>query len=185
MKKQLSLIDKDISYILRTSSRAKNLRLSIDLSGELVVTKPWFVSARQAEKFVKQKSSWVLKKLKAIENRPQNSPLTQVNTDDYQRLKERARALALAKVAKFNQFYNFDYNRIFIRNQKTRWGSCSTKKNLNYNFRITLLSERQVDYIIVHELCHLGEMNHSSQFWSLVEQTIPYYQEARKELRSI
>lgn len=182
---EINLAGKTVEYTLRKSNRARNLRLTINLSGELIVTKPWFVSARQAEKFIKQKSSWVLKKLKAIENRPPNSPLAQVNVDDYHRLKESARVLAVAKVKKFNEFYNFGYNRIFIRNQKTRWGSCSAKKNLNYNFRIALLPEKQADYIIVHELCHLGEMNHSPRFWSLVEQTIPYYKEVKKELQKI
>jgi len=185
MTRKINLAGEDIYYRLRTSSRAKSLRLSIDFSGELAVTKPWFVSTRQAEKFIKQKSTWVLKKLKNIEGRAKNSLITRVNADDYQRLKEPARVLALATLEKFNVFYNFNYNRISIRNQRTRWGSCSAKKNLNYNFRIALLPEKQADYIIVHELCHLKEMNHSPRFWALVEQTIPYYKEVKKELQKI
>lgn len=173
----------NIEYTIRKSNRARNLRLTINLDGELIVTKPWLVSTRQAEKFVQQKSDWILKKMTAMKRRGDNSPLANVSAADYLKYKEQARVLVTQKVAEFNRLYDHDYNRIFIRNQKTRWGSCSAKKNLNYNFRIALLPERLVDYIIVHELCHLRELNHSPRFWGLVEQAIPDYKETRKELR--
>jgi len=178
----MNIFDKNIGYSLRTSFRAKNLRLTVNLQGELIVTKPWFVSTRQAEKFVQQKSVWIAKKIKAVKEK---SLLVGIGVDDYYRLKEQTRVFVTQKVEKFNEFYHFDYRRIFIRNQQTRWGSCSIQKNLNYNFRLVLLPERQADYIIVHELCHLREMNHSPRFWHLVSQTIPDYQEARRELRKI
>lgn len=183
--KEINLAGKMVEYTLRPSNRARNLRLTINLDGELVVTKPWLVSTRQAEKFIQQKADWILKKMVTMKKRGNNSLLANISAADYLRYKEQARALATQKVAEFNQQYGHDYSRIFIRNQKTRWGSCSAKKNLNYNFRIALLPEKLVDYIIVHELCHLRELNHSPRFWSLVEKAIPYYKEARKELRNI
>ncbi|MBU1178102.1 M48 family metallopeptidase [Patescibacteria group bacterium] len=182
---QIELSDAAINYTLRTSNRARNLRLTINLDGELVVTKPWLVSTRQVERFMQQKAGWILKKMTAIKTRGNNSLLANVGAADYLKYKEQARALAIQKVTDFGQIYGLGYNRIFIRNQKTRWGSCSAQKNLNYNFRIALLPERLVDYIIVHELCHLQELNHSQRFWALVGQEIPYYKEARKELRNI
>ena len=91
--------------------------------------------------------------------------------------------LALKKIEAFNKIYQFKYNRVSIRNQKTRWGSCSKSGNLNFNYKIALLPEKLVDYIIVHELCHLKEFNHSEKFWALVSITIPDYTIVRTELK--
>jgi len=89
----------------------------------------------------------------------------------------------MKKVAKFNKIYGFEYNKINIKNQKTRWGSCSKKGNLNFNYKIALLPERMAEYIVVHELCHLGEFNHSRKFWNLVAKTMPEYQEITEDLK--
>jgi len=104
---------------------------------------------------------------------------------EYQTLKEFARALVHHKLEHFNAFYNFSYNRVSIKNMKTRWGSCSTKKNLNFHYKIIELPTELADYLIVHELCHLGEFNHSDKFWILVEKTIPHYKTLRTRLRAI
>lgn len=102
-----------------------------------------------------------------------------------QYLKEKQNAFNLAKerLEYFNKFYNYKWNRIIIRNQKTRWGSCSKKGNLNFNYKIALLSSEMADYIIVHELCHLKEFNHSRNFWELVEKTIPNYKKIKQKLK--
>jgi predicted metal-dependent hydrolase len=102
---------------------------------------------------------------------------------DYFRNKERARKLIMKRLDYFSQKYNFRFNKVSIRNQKTRWGSCSKKGNLNFNYRLIYLPQRQIDYIIVHELCHLKYLNHSKKFWNLVGKIIPNYREVRKELR--
>ena len=102
---------------------------------------------------------------------------------DYKKHKESARALAHARVAHFNSFYNFPVGRISIRNTKTRWGSCSKKGNLNFNYKILFLSSHMTDYIIVHELCHLKEFNHSQNFWDLVAKIVPEHKAIRSELR--
>src|SRR4051812_20805718 len=88
---------------------------------------------------------------------------------DYLKYKTEALYLTKARLEHFNQFYNFKYNKITIRNQVSRWGSCSKGRNLSFNFRIALLPKEIADYVIVHELCHLGEFNHSKAFWDLVE----------------
>lgn len=88
-----------------------------------------------------------------------------------------------ARLAYFNQFYNFSYNKVFIKNQKTRWGSCSSKGNLNFSYRIIFLSPEAQDYLIVHELCHLKEFNHSQKFWDLVAKQVPNWQEIHQKLR--
>lgn len=107
------------------------------------------------------------------------------NTAEYLQYKEQARILVHAKLAYWNTFYHFSYNRISIKNQKSRWGSCSSKGNLNFHYKIVLLPDELVDYLIVHELCHLGQMNHSKHFWDLVAKTIPDYVVRQKALLSI
>lgn len=119
------------------------------------------------------------------------SNFKKINTE-YLKYKEIARMIVSRKLEKYNAIYSlqkietfFKYNRVAIRDQSSRWGSCSSKGNLNFNYRLALLTERQSDYIIVHELCHLKEMNHSSKFWDLVEQSIPDYKAIRTELKKV
>lgn len=102
---------------------------------------------------------------------------------EYQQNKASAHALALSRLQYFNQFYDYSWKRVSIKNSITRWGSCSRQGNLNFNYRIATLGPELSDYIIVHELCHLGEFNHSRDFWSLVSRAIPNYLELRAELK--
>ena len=99
--------------------------------------------------------------------------------------REHARAFVHIRIQELNAGYNFSFNRIAIRNQRTRWGSCSKQKNLNFNYRIAWLPTHLADYIIVHELCHLQELNHSPNFWTLVSRAVPNHREVRRELREI
>jgi hypothetical protein len=87
------------------------------------------------------------------------------------------------RVYKLADKYNFKVNNISVRNQKTRWGSCSARGNLSFNFNLVQYKKEIIDYVIVHELCHLKEMNHSIKFWLLVEKICPDYKAFRKELK--
>jgi predicted metal-dependent hydrolase len=101
--------------------------------------------------------------------------------------KHRATAFELIsrRLVELNQHYNFKYGKITIRNQKSRWGSCSKSGNLNFNYQILFLPAELRDYILVHELCHVKEFNHGKAFWELVAETIPDYKERRKRLRGL
>jgi hypothetical protein len=99
--------------------------------------------------------------------------------------KEKARALVLSLIAQENLLYQYEIKKVAIRNQSTRWGSCSTKGNLNFNFKIIFLPPALARYIVVHELCHLKEFNHGSDFWKLVSLACPNYALEREELRRI
>ena len=99
--------------------------------------------------------------------------------------KERARILVHERLVYWNQFYKLSFNRVAIRNQGTRWGSCSTKGNLNFNYRLALLPLELVDYVVVHELCHLKHFNHGADFWNHVGHTIPDYKERVQALQAI
>ncbi len=83
----------------------------------------------------------------------------------------------------FNEHYNLKYNRVTFRNQKTRWGSCSSAKNLNFNYRLMMAPIEIIDYVVVHEMCHLKYMNHSAAFWQLVAEEMPEYKEMKKWLK--
>lgn len=96
--------------------------------------------------------------------------------------KEKARSLVAARLEYFNQFYGFKWNRVSIKNTRRRWGSCSKKGNLNFCYKVALIPLEFADYIIVHELCHLGQFNHSKNFWELVTKTVPNHKPIRKKL---
>ncbi len=106
-------------------------------------------------------------------------------TKHYLTHKEAARVLIHERLNHFNEHYGFTYNRVAIRNQRSCWGSCSSLKNLNFSYRILFLPPELQNYIVVHELCHLQEMNHSQNFWSLVEQTLPEYKELKHQLKHV
>ena len=103
----------------------------------------------------------------------------------YAEHKESARDLCHARLEHFNQHYNLQYNRLSIKNTRSRWGSCSSKKNLNFNYRIVFLPVELQDYLIVHELCHLAQMNHGPNFWALVAEQVPNYKQCVAQLRSV
>ena len=103
----------------------------------------------------------------------------------YLEYKEKAREIATSRLEHFNLHYKLTYGKISIRNQKSRWGSCSSKGNLNFNYKIALLPPHLADYVIVHELCHIGQFNHSQKFWDLVGETLPDYEKLVSELKSI
>ena len=182
MLKQIRFRDREISYTLKVSDRARRLRLSIHLDGRLVVTQPRFFSNRLTESFILAHEDWIIKHLDNFSKRP--APLLSAagRRKDYLAKKEQARLLVNGRLTHFNQFYNFKYHKVSIRNQSTRWGSCSRRGNLSFNYRLVDLAPAVSDYIIVHELCHLREFNHSARFWRLVAQTVPDYSERRRHL---
>jgi len=172
----------DLSYIIKTVRRSRHVRLSVHPDGRVIVTKPYFLSQASAEAFLCSKADWIRDKIKYFQDNPALLAKPHDHSD-YLRRKEEARRLVMNRLEYFNGFYGFKYKRISIRDQKTRWGSCSRAGNLNFSYRILELSPAAADYIIVHELCHLSEFNHSSRFWALVAKTISDYSARRRELR--
>jgi predicted metal-dependent hydrolase len=174
----ITINDQKINYEIKPSLKARSLRLEITSSG-LVVVKPWFISMIFLERFIKRQSSWILKNLA---KRQETKKLPNVTSDELIVLKKRAAKILISRLEYFNQKYNFKYKSVSVRNQKTRWGSCSKSGALNFNYRLVLLPENLLDYVVVHELCHLQEMNHSARFWNLVAKTVPDYKDKRKSL---
>lgn len=130
----------------------------------------------------KQARHWLFTKI-ALFKQFKSRVIAKNTTENYLKHKNEAYNLALKRAEYFNKIYHFRFNKITIKNQKTRWGSCSRQGNLNFNYKIALLPQRLSDYIIVHELAHLKAFNHSRQFWNLVEKVLPDYVEIRSELK--
>jgi len=181
--KKITLNSEKIEYTVRKHRTAKRLKLAIYCDGNCVVTLPWRMGFLSADEFIKKNAEWVLEKMKAMKKIGRNSLFARHDHVEYLKLKEHAREMVAKRLEKFNAVYGFKYKGVAIRNQKTRWGSCSSKGNLNFNYKILLLPQRHADYIIVHELCHLKEFNHSKRFWNLVSQTIPEYEKIVEQLR--
>jgi len=135
------------------------------------------------EQFLLENAHWVLEKLEQF--RTAYVDLPRYTTKDYQQNKQRALQFVRQKVQEFNRWYGYKVNNISVKNQKTRWGSCSGKGNLNFNYKILFLPEDVASYIIVHELCHLREFNHSRKFWELVALSFPDYLEIRKDIKKL
>ncbi len=173
----------NVAYKLKHSRRARNLRLAVYYTGDVVVTAPLGFEVGRIEDFLQQKISWVIKKLDFFKNH-HPAPIRKASRKEYLNQKAAALVLAKQKVVLWNQRYNFFYNRVSVKNQSTRWGSCSRKRNLNFNYQILYLPDYLVDYLVVHELCHLQEFNHSAKFWTLVSLAIPNYKICRKELKN-
>lgn len=172
----------NIKYEIRRSKRIKNIRLSIYPTGRILVSAPNILPKFIIDSFVNSKTDWIVEKLDKIsKNQSQNQ--RKFTKQDFIENKDKTLDMIKLKLTHFNQYYKFSYNKVTIKDQKTRWGSCSSKGNLNFNYKILFLKEDLQDYIVVHELCHLQEMNHSSKFWVLVAQTMPNYKLLRQELR--
>lgn len=157
--------------------------MSIYCDGTCLVTIPRRMGFEKAKDFILENAQWVLDKLDIMKKISDNPLFLKSNVEEYQKYRKDAQAFAEEKAQYFNQFYNFPYKKISIRRQKTRWGSCSKKGNLNFNYKILLIPEKFSNYIIVHELCHLKEFNHSKKFWKLVEKSIPNYKNIIREMR--
>ena len=163
----------DISYQW-IRSRRKTIAIQIDRNGQVILRTPYGITKRQAEKFLDEKKDWILKNIRQVENRKTD----QIMISEEQRREgiERAKRIFPERTAYFALRMGVDYGRITIREQKTRWGSCSSKGNLNFNWKLILAPPEVLDYVVVHELCHLKEMNHSKAFWDEVGKVMPEYE---------
>lgn len=181
---QIILNNTPVNYKLNISRRARRISISVGCETGLVVTVPLGIEDFRFERFLYAKASWILSKLDFV-NSIKNHFWVKQSKGEYKLLKKQAHVLAIEKVLEWNKIYNFEFNSISIKNQKTRWGSCSQNKNLNFNYKIIHLPTNLLDYLIVHELCHLKELNHSKSFWQLVSLAIPDYKLRRKALKEV
>lgn len=181
--KEIKHKDRTIQYKLVRRKGSKKVTLSVRSDGLVVVSRPWWVRESFALRFVQEQIEWIYTKTKSFETIDSN--LTTLDRKHYLQHKEQARALVHDKLEYFNKYYNFEYHAVSIGAQTSRWGSCSSKKNLNFNYKILFLPEDLQDYLIVHELAHLKEMNHGPRFWSVVAETITNPKHKAQQLRKL
>lgn len=182
MKRQINLHNRVVDYAVRRSKRAKRMRLAVYCDGNFVVTVPQTFPTQAIDKYIIAKSQWVISKVDFFNGLDKKQKLS-FGSDGYEKYKDKALGLVTERLTYLNNtHYKFKFNAISIKSQKTRWGSCSKRKNLNFNYKILFLSPKIRDYIMIHELCHLKEFNHSSKFWRLVAKAMPDFEGIRKEL---
>lgn len=163
-------------------SARKSLGLQIKGDGTVYARMPGRVSDKTVEKFIRKHENWILQKRSSLLH-TDDSPGTLLPEVITPEGKRKARALVTHRVEYFADKMGITYGRIAMRNQKTRWGSCSNEGNLNFNCRLLFLPPELVDYVVVHELAHRRHMNHSPQFWQEVERYLPDYRERRERLK--
>ena len=152
----------------------------------VTVRAPRYATNREIERIVREKEPWIRKQLEKIAGQKEmatEQQLEKLTEKDIRELADRALVYIPERVKYFAPQVGVSYGRITIRNQKTRWGSCSSKGNLNFNCLLMLMPAEIQDYVVVHELCHRLEMNHSKAFWGRVEEILPDYKARRKWLK--
>ena len=162
-------------------SHRKTVSVRVTPEGEVEVRAPWLYARYKIEAFLRQKEPWIQAQLRRRSAAARVQPLT---AQEHQALAETAKKWFSEKTACYAPLVGVTYGRITIRTQHTRWGSCSAKGNLNFNCLLMLCPEHVRDYVVVHELCHCKELNHSSKFWQEVAKVFPQYEEARKWLKA-
>ena len=167
-------------------SRRRSIGLEVRPDGSVILRVPSRLSKRDALAFLQTKEAWLRKCLDQVEEREsfaEAAGLEPLTEDELSALTKAARAYFTEKCAWLAPVVGVDYGRISIRHQKTRWGSCSAKGNLNFNCLLMLAPEDVRDYVVVHELCHRKEMNHSNAFWAEVARVVPDYREKERWLK--
>ena len=156
-------------------SRRKTIGIQVQRDGKVVVRAPFATSDETIRRVVEEKQAWIKKHRDKVRKAAGEEPVQPLTEAEIRELADRALHVIPPKVAAFAKEIGVTYGRITIRNQKTRWGSCSAKGNLNFNCLLMLVPERVLDSVIVHELCHRKEMNHSKAFYAEVLRVFPDY----------
>jgi hypothetical protein len=164
-----------------THPNAKRIILSVKPFENIRVSIPQRASVAKAESFVLQKKQWIMRKqaeMLAVEQQVQDKRKNGPNIS-----RKDARKKLVTRLKILARKHNFRFEKVFIRNQKTRWGSCSSKNNINLNYHLALIPEHLMDYVLLHELVHTRIKNHSPQFWNELSKYVPNPKKHRKALK--
>lgn len=170
--------------VIRSNRKTVAIQVNSDLS--VTVRAPYSASEKDIEEILKKKEAWIsrhIEKIKKTKERFEAEPTEKLTREKVIALAEEALKVIPERVEYFAKVIGVTYGKITVRNRKTRWGSCSSKGNLNFNCLLMLAPPEVLDYVVVHELCHRKQMNHSKAFWLEVEKVLPNYKEVRKWLK--
>lgn len=164
-------------------SSRKSIAIELRMDG-ILVRAPKGMSCGEINAFIHEKRGWIEKHLVKMQDRKKDLEQIPLFTrDEIRELAKKALVVIPEKVKKYAPLVGVTYGRITIRNQRSRWGSCSSKGNLNFNCLLMLFPEDVMDYVVVHELCHRKQMNHSAEFYVEVERVFPEYRKCQKWLK--
>jgi predicted metal-dependent hydrolase len=175
-------IKNEKGYIMEYSiiySKRKTISLVVK-SGELIVRAPMRASKRNIEKLVEAHMEWINRTIEKTKNAPK---VEEISAEKEKLLRKQAKVVLGEKANHYSQMMGLKYGRITITGAKTRFGSCSSKGNISFSYRLMMYPEDAIDYVVVHELAHLVELNHSPRFWAIVESVFPDYKRRRKLLK--
>lgn len=165
-------------------TKRKTMVLEVTPEAEVLVRAPYRMPETEINRFIENKRDWIEKSVeKARERKREHSSLERLTQEDIYNLAVQAQAVIPPMAACYAKQIGVTYGKITIRNQKSRWGSCSAKGNLNINCLLMRAPKEVQEYIVVHELCHRKEMNHSHRFWEEVEKILPDYKERKSWLK--
>jgi predicted metal-dependent hydrolase len=158
------------SVLFAKSKRAKHLSISIRLFKGIRVAIPYGVSFEEAEEFVDSRLAWIRKHLKEVKDLEEAHKAMSEDEDEIDRVE--ARRVLVGRLEQLSAQHGFCYNKVSIRNQKTRWGSCSAKNGISLNMKLVKLSQELIDYVILHELVHTRIKNHTRAFWRELDKVV-------------
>ncbi len=167
--------------LLERSKKARRINISVKPFKGVRVAVPLRVSYRSAEQFAHSQSDWIKKHLTKMQQKEEKYKRLTQNLSELD--KETARKTLVKKIADLAREHGFTFNKVYIRNQKTRWGSCSVKNNISLNMKLVRLPERLCDYIILHELVHTRIKNHGKKFWQELDKIVDNAKALRAQLR--
>lgn len=174
----------DIEVMKIIKSKRKTISIEITSDAEVIVRAPKRISDKVLYDFLEEKKDFIDKNIEKMNNRKDKlSDIRRITDIELEELIIQAKSVIPERVRYYAPIVGVDYGRITVRNQRTRWGSCSSKGNLNFNVALMRVPLEVLDYVVVHELCHRIEMNHSRRFWDNVEKVIPEYKTYRKWLK--
>lgn len=173
----------DIEYHLIRSDR-RSIGIEVDREGKVTVRAPYSCEKKRIDRFLLEKENWIRQKVKLQkENATKRQEKREMPEAEKKYYRNLAREVLGARTGYYARKMGVTYGRISIREQKTRWGSCSSAGNLNFNWKLVLMPPELLDYVVVHELAHRKEMNHSPRFWAIVERELPDYCNRREKLK--
>jgi len=167
--------------LIRT--KRKTLALYVRQDGRLEVRAPLRTSKAYIDSFVSQKQDWIENTRNKLSARHSNKKTIELTRQDELRYKNQAKGYFLQKCRHFAEQMGLNHGSVKVNSARTRWGSCNRNGDINFTYRLLFAPEELIDYVVVHELAHTKEMNHSERFWRIVEQTMPDYKARRKKLK--
>ena len=177
MNAKIIKIERIGPVLFERSNRAKHLNISVRVPAKVRVAVPVGISFEKAKNFTHSKIGWISKHLLKIQLRPK------IRIFDKPLDKQAAKEFLEGRIKELADKFGFSYNKITIRNQKTRWGSCSGKNNINLNMKLMNIPDHLIDYVILHELVHTKVKNHSPLFWGSLDRYVGNAKAIDKELK--